>query len=144
MRIPRSPVAKPRCCRSQSVANAAKRTQAPAAITMVAPQLQVPSTRGARKRARTLHSRNQRTREASSTRAAMPAAAEILRLGREHLPVDARPPVGREHERDLIERKASGAPERDQRQAFEHAGIKHTTQAPPADRRDQPLFLVEP
>src|SRR5437016_4963369 len=77
-------------------------------------------------------------------KSSMAAPVEILRLGREHLPVDARPPVGREHERDLIERKASGAPERDQRQAFEHAGIKHTTQAPPADRRDQPLFLVEP
>ena len=69
---------------------------------------------------------------------------QLVRLGREHLPVDARPPVRREHERDLIERKAGGAPQRDQRQPLQHAGIEQTAQATPADRGDQPLFLIEP
>src|SRR5262249_33461572 len=34
-------------------------------------------------------------------------------------------------------------PQRDQTQPFQHAGIEDAAQAPPADRRDQPLFLVE-
>jgi hypothetical protein len=38
---------------------------------------------------------------------------ELNGLGGEHLPVDARPPVRGEHERDLIEREAGGAPHRD-------------------------------
>jgi hypothetical protein len=68
---------------------------------------------------------------------------ELLRLGREHAPVDARPPVRREHARYLVERKAGGARERDERQPFQHAGVEQAAQAPPADRGDQPLLLVE-
>ena len=69
---------------------------------------------------------------------------QLVRLGREHLPVDARPPVRREHERDLVEREAGGAAQRDQRQPLQHAGIEQAAQAAPADRGDQPLLLVEP
>jgi len=69
---------------------------------------------------------------------------QLLRLGREHLPVDAQPPVRREHERDLLEREASGPPQRDQRQPLQHAGLEQTAQPPPADGGDQPLLLIEP
>jgi hypothetical protein len=60
---------------------------------------------------------------------------QFLRLGQEHLPVDAGPPVWREHERDLIEREAGGAPHRDQRQPLQHTGIEHTMQTVPASRQ---------
>src|SRR5467141_219046 len=73
MRTPLSPVAKPTRCRSQPVANHEKSTHAPDAITIVSAKLQEPSIRDARKSACTLHTSNQRTREASSTRAARPA-----------------------------------------------------------------------
>jgi hypothetical protein len=39
---------------------------------------------------------------------------ELLRLVRQHLPIDARPSVWREHPRDLIEREAGRAAERDE------------------------------
>ena len=52
-------------------------------------------------------------------------------------------PVRLEHDRDLIEREASGAPQRDQRQPFQHAGVEQTAQAPPTDRGNQPLLLIE-
>jgi hypothetical protein len=55
------------------VANDAKSTQVPAAITVVSAKLHEPSRRDARKRAHTLQINNQRRREASSTRAARPA-----------------------------------------------------------------------
>ena len=67
-----------------------------------------------------------------------------MRLGREQLPVDARPPVRREHACNLIEREAGGAPEHDQREALQHGGPEYAPQAAPADRGDQALFLVEP
>jgi hypothetical protein len=69
---------------------------------------------------------------------------QLIRLRRELPPVDARPPVRREHVRNLIERKAGGAPQGDQRQPFQDAGIEPTTQAPPPGGRDQPLVLVKP
>jgi hypothetical protein len=47
--------------------------------------------------------------------------AYFPRHGRGHLPVDTRLPVRREHEGDLIEREAGGAPLRHQRQPFQHA-----------------------
>ena len=52
-------------------------------------------------------------------------------------------PVRREHERDLVEREAGGAPKRDQRQPLQHAGIEQTAQTPPADGGDQPFLLIE-
>src|SRR3546814_3246415 len=45
--------------------------------------------------------------------------------------------VRREHERDLCERAAGSAPERDQSQTFQHAWIKQAEQSPPADGGDQ-------
>ena len=69
---------------------------------------------------------------------------EVVRLGCEHLPVDVRLPVRREHERDLLERKAPTAPERDQCQPLEHAGIELTAQSPPSSGGDQPFLLVKP
>ena len=69
---------------------------------------------------------------------------QLLRLGREHQPVDARPPVRGEHARDLIKRKTGGAPQRNQRQPFQHAGVEQTAQALPADRGDQTFFFIEP
>ena len=69
---------------------------------------------------------------------------ELIRLDREHLAVDARLPLGREHARDLIEREAGGAPQRDQRQPFDHAGIEQAAQPAPAGGGDQPLFVLEP
>jgi hypothetical protein len=69
--------------------------------------------------------------------------AELIRLGREHLAVDARLPLGREHARDLVEREAGGAPQRDQRQPLQHAGIEQAAQPAPAGGGDQPLFVIE-
>ena len=58
---------------------------------------------------------------------------QLLRLLREHLPIDADTSVWRERAGDLIQREASRAPDCDQPQPFQHAGIKHTMQAPPAN-----------
>ncbi len=69
---------------------------------------------------------------------------EILRLGREHLPVDTRSTVRREHAGDLLEGEPGLAPERDQREPVEHCGTKKAALAAPADRGDQPLLLVKP
>jgi len=69
---------------------------------------------------------------------------ELFGLVREPLAIDAQPPVGREHRRDLLERKARRPAERNERQPLDHARRKHAAQAAPADRVDQPLLLVEP
>ncbi|GKS59684.1 hypothetical protein YTPLAS18_32110 [Nitrospira sp.] len=68
---------------------------------------------------------------------------EFLRFGREHLSVDARRSIRREHERDVIEREAGGAPQRDECQPFQHTRGEQTAQAASADCGDQPLFLIE-
>jgi len=70
-------------------------------------------------------------------------SVELGRPGLEHLPVDARTPIRREHARDLVEREAGRAPERDQREAFQHAGIEDTPQPVPPYRGDQVLLLIE-
>jgi len=67
----------------------------------------------------------------------------FFRLVREHLSIDARPAIGREHERDLVERETGLSPHRDQRQPLQHAGIEQTAQPSPADRCDQALFLIK-
>jgi len=61
---------------------------------------------------------------------------QLVRFGREQLPVNPRIPARSKHERDLVEREAGGAPECDQRHPLQHAGIEQTAEAPPADRRD--------
>ncbi len=68
---------------------------------------------------------------------------QFVRLGREHLPVDTRPPIRREHERNFVKREPGGSPKRDERQLFQHTGIEQTTQTPPADRFDQSLLFIE-
>ena len=67
---------------------------------------------------------------------------ELVGLGGEHLPIDAWPPVRREHAGDLVERKAGGLAKRDQGQPLEHPGIEQTTLAAPAGGNDQPFFRV--
>lgn len=71
-------------------------------------------------------------------------AVELVRFGGKRLPIDARPSIGSEHPRDVVQRKAGGAAERDERQPFEHARIEATAQALPANRGNKPLFLIEP
>jgi len=92
------------------------------------------------------------TRRAAGSRVPQPVAhrtqladggIELVSLGGEHLPVDARIAIRREHVRNLCERKAGGAAERDHRQPLHDARIEQTTKAAPADRADQPLFFVE-
>src|SRR6516162_10336855 len=74
MLTPSVPVMKPRRCLSQSAANQAYNTQAPATITVVSPQpSQETSTPGARKMTGTLNSSNQDRSQASNTRAAAAA-----------------------------------------------------------------------
>ena len=68
---------------------------------------------------------------------------ELIRLVHEHRAVDLKPAVGREHARDLIERKTRGASERDEREAFQHVAVVLAAQAAPAHRGHQALFLVE-
>jgi hypothetical protein len=82
MRAPRSPVAKARPPRSRSEANAANSAQAAPVITIVSPQLQVPSIKDAWKRAGTLQLRSQRTSKASRT----PAASAAVRLQKRPMP----------------------------------------------------------
>lgn len=67
---------------------------------------------------------------------------QLVRLGRELGAVDPRPSVGREHVRNLVERKAGGATERDQGQPLKDFRIEQAAQASPADRGDQPLLLI--
>jgi hypothetical protein len=68
---------------------------------------------------------------------------QLVRLGGEQVAIDARPPVGRKHARDLVEREAGCAAERDEREALEHVRAVNPAQAVPAGRGDQALFLVE-
>lgn len=70
-------------------------------------------------------------------------AVQCGSLGRQHLPVDVRPPVRRKHRRDLNERESGGAAKRDQRQPLQHVGIEQPAQAPPANGSDHPLLLIE-
>jgi hypothetical protein len=69
---------------------------------------------------------------------------ELVGLRREHRPVDPQPAVRREHPRDLVEREARGAPERDQRQALQHVRGEEPPQATPARRGHEPFFFVVP
>jgi hypothetical protein len=69
---------------------------------------------------------------------------ELLRFCRQECAVDLQAPVRREHLGDLAEREAGDAPHRDQGQPLQHVGMKQPPQALPADRGDQPLFLVVP
>src|SRR5207245_4343166 len=70
MRRPLSPVAKPRCCRSQSPANDAYSTQAAATITGVSPEPdQVSCAVGAREMWRALNNSSPPRGQASDTRA---------------------------------------------------------------------------
>jgi hypothetical protein len=61
-------------------------------------------------------------------------AVELVRLGREHLAVDARLALGREHARDLVEREAGGAPQRDR---------ASRSSTPGSNRRRSPRLPVE-
>jgi general stress protein 26 len=52
-------------------------------------------------------------------------AIQVVRLRLQQAAVDPRTAVCGEHLRDLVEREARRAPERDQRQSFQHRGIEH-------------------
>ncbi|MCY1452106.1 hypothetical protein D9M71_690080 [compost metagenome] len=67
---------------------------------------------------------------------------QLVGLGREHLPIDARRAVRGEHQRDLFERQARGTPQADQRQPLQHLLAEQAAKSPPADRDDQALLLV--
>ena len=71
-------------------------------------------------------------------------SVELVGFRSEQFSIDARRSMRREHARDLIEREAGGAPEGDEREALDHAGVEEASQAAPARRRDEPLRLVEP
>lgn len=68
---------------------------------------------------------------------------QVVRFGQEHVPVDMQLSVRGEHECDLVEREAGGAPEGNQRQSFQYIRIEQAAQASPANRSDQPFFLIE-
>lgn len=68
---------------------------------------------------------------------------QLVGLGGKLPPVDTRPSVGREHSGNFIEREARRAPQCDQRQAIQDLQIEQPAQAAPADRGNQPLFLIE-
>jgi hypothetical protein len=65
---------------------------------------------------------------------------ELVRLDGEHSPVGS---PAAEHARDLVQRESGSPSHSDEREALDHAGVEETLQPSPADRRDQPLFLVE-
>ncbi|MNN65101.1 hypothetical protein D3C81_1805800 [compost metagenome] len=68
---------------------------------------------------------------------------QLIGLGGEQFPVNLRPALLREHPGDVIQRESRRPPQRDQRQAFEHASVIYAPHAAPADRGDQALFLIE-
>lgn len=71
------------------------------------------------------------------------SAVDVVRFRGELAPIDTRLSVGREHRRDLGERKPRGATERDQREPIQHARIELPAKAAPADRRDEAdVFVV--
>lgn len=49
---------------------------------------------------------------------------QFLRFGDEHLPVDAQSTIRRKHQRNLIEGESCGAPQCDDREALQNAGIE--------------------
>ena len=68
---------------------------------------------------------------------------ELICLCEEHLPVDSRSTAAfSEHAEYLVQRKPGRASRADQFQPLQHPRIEKTPQAPPADRRDQALFLI--
>lgn len=69
---------------------------------------------------------------------------EVVGFGRQQLAVDARAPVGGEHEGDLVEREARDATQGDEGEAVEHFGGKESVQASTTDGCDEPLLLVVP
>ena len=68
---------------------------------------------------------------------------QFVGFGREQGPVDLRSAAGREHARDLVQRKTGRAAERNQCQALEYAGIEHAAQAAATDRNDQAFLFIE-
>ncbi len=71
-------------------------------------------------------------------------AVQLGALVQQHPPIDARLPVGREHRRDLVQRKTGGPAQRDQREPVQDAGVEHAPQPVPTDGADQAFFLVIP
>ncbi len=72
------------------------------------------------------------------------ALIQLVGFGRKRVPIDARPAARRERFRDLFEREAGRAAERDQSEPLEHARVELPAQAASADRGDESDFLVEP
>jgi len=68
---------------------------------------------------------------------------ELLGLGREPRPIDARPAIRSKHAGHFFERKPGGPPHGDEGQALDHAGIEQPPQAPSSHGADEPLLLVE-
>lgn len=68
---------------------------------------------------------------------------QVVRFGQEHVPVNMQLPARGKHECDLVEREASGTPEGNRRQSFQHIWCEQAAQAAPANRSDQPFFLIE-
>ncbi len=75
-------------------------------------------------------------------RAAERLKADLIGLVLQHLALDVGPLVGREHLRDLVQRKTGRLAQRDQRQQLQHARVEGAAQALTADRGDQPLLFV--
>ena len=67
---------------------------------------------------------------------------DVVRTPRQHGSIDARLSVVREHASDLLQREARAAAERDEGQAFVHAGIEGASQSTTPNRRDQALRFV--
>ena len=69
---------------------------------------------------------------------------ERVGLGSEQAAIDPDAAAARKHRRDVLEREAGRTAELDQREALEHARVELPAKAAPADRRNEPAFLVEP
>ena len=67
----------------------------------------------------------------------------LICLIRQQLAVNVGLSVRGEHLRNFFQRKTGGTTERDERQAFDHAGVEATAQTLPAGGGDEALFFVE-
>ncbi len=70
------------------------------------------------------------------------AMVELGGFREQAIAVDPRPAIAGEHGRDLIEGKASRAPEANERELLHDPGVEETAHTVPPDGAGQPLLLV--
>lgn len=70
-------------------------------------------------------------------------AIELLRLARQQMSINLGVAVYSYHAGDLIQRKPRRSPKRNQRHSLQHIGAELAAQSLPANRINQPFFLIK-